>query len=70
MVGSRRLHHRPERAYEVADIVRRGEPAAIGEREAGVLLHHRQDRRESEAADSLRERKREQPGKGCDPRDG
>ena len=44
--------HRQERAGEIAEVVGRGEIAALRERDAGVVLHHRQEGREGEAADT------------------
>ena len=44
--------HHGQSAQQVADVVRGREPPAHRDREAGVLVHHRQDRREGEAPDA------------------
>ena len=61
-----RPHERLQRAQhcagEIADVVRAREPARAVEIDDAVVQHHRQDRREREAADPHRDRERDQPG--------
>ena len=65
--GRDRHEHDGQRADEIADIIRGREPRAGRDRHAGVLLHHRQDRRERETADAHRDGERRQTGAGDDP---
>ena len=53
-----------ERADQVAHVVGAGEPARAVQVDDAVVQHHRQDRREREAADAHRDGERDQPGDG------
>ena len=57
----RRHHDAGQCAEEIADVIAGREPAADGQRQMGVLLHQRQDRRQRKASDAHGARKRQQP---------
>ena len=71
MAGSRgsqrpdpRLQRAQHRAAQVAEVVRARQPARAAEVDDAVVQHHRQDRREGEAADAHRHAERDQAGDG------
>ena len=62
--GSWRQRDAKQRADQIAEIIAGGEPAADGERQPGILLHQRQDRRQRKAPDPHGAGKRQQPDQG------